>query len=795
MTTPGGGSVGGGGDLGSVRGKIIIDASEAEKGAEKAASAVEGFEKKSGASNKRMNTDAKQFAQAYGVAVAGGIALAVTAAANFEQALANVAAAGGKDAANQMDQVRDKALQLGADTKFSATEAAGAMEVLIKAGLSVSDVLGGAADAAVNLAAAEGITIPEAAEIAAVAMTAFNMKASDMPAIANKISQAASATKMDVNDFSHAMNQAGAVSKLVGLGFDDMTLAIVAMGKAGIVGSDAGTSLKTMLMNLQPSTKAARNAMHDLGIMTEDGSNRFFDATGNIKSMTEISEILYQATKKLTPAQRQQALETIFGSDAIRAAAIISEQGAAGMNKLTGEMNNQLSVAEKAKVKQDTLQGALEKMKGSVETAAIKFGTVFIPVLKGIAGWLEKVADWFANLPKPVKEAMAWAVIITGGLVALGLAVGAVAKAVNGFIAVLNVLRVVMMAHPILLIATIIAALVAVIIANWDKVSAALVASWNFLKGVAITVWTAISDFFTTIFTGIKDFFVGIWTAIGDFFEWIATKMVQETATQFGETIWETISRWFTNVRDFIVEIWTGIKNWLFGIFTEIVTWILNTAKDFAMWFVRVWVSIKDGAIETLRDFLNWLGDLPGNILSALGDFGSLLLNLGRDLLQGLWDGIKNALGWLRDKISSIGGSILGWIGDRLGISSPSKYTFEFGEFLTIGLGKGVESKLGMLRQTLDNAGSIIEPTLRPYLSPSATATGNPVGVMDRPISALATTTPTGVQAAGGGATYIDKIEIPVRTIIDPTNPVEWRNMMKAIRDGINQVEKEYGGT
>lgn len=790
MTTPGGGG-GSGGDLGSARGKIIIDAREAQKGANEAGEAVEKFEKRAKTSGDRGLREAARFGETFGLVVAGGIALAVTAAANFEQALANVAAAGGKDAANQMEAVRAKALQLGADTKFSSIEAAQAMEVLIKAGLSVTDVLNGAADAAVDLAAAEGITIPEAAEIAAVAMTAFNLQASQMPAIANKISQAASSTKMDVNDFAQAMNQAGAVSKLVGLSFEDMTLAITAMGKAGIVGSDAGTSLKTMLLNLVPSTGPAREAMRELGLLTKDGANAFYDAHGRVKSMTEVSEILYQATRKLTPAQRQLALETIFGSDAIRAAAIIAEQGAAGMKKLTDEMNNQLSVADKAKIKQDTLQGSLEKMKGSVETAAIKFGEVFIPVLRDMAGWLEKLADWFSNLPEPVKKLLAWLTTGTAALVLLGLVIGTVGKAVKGLMAVFTLLRTALMAHPVFLIAAAIAGLVAVIIANWDKVTAALSAGWNFLKTTASDVWNAVSGFFVDRAKDIADRTVAIWDSMGLGLEtaWNATTTSLKTST-------EAIGTWFSerwqDAWDTTTSIWNTSTDWIVARWNGFTKWFSESMSSVGTWFKERWNDMVEGA----QSSINWLGDRLSDIGTwikiRMGNFGSTLWNHGRDLIVGLWDGIQSALKWLWENIKRIGSDILDWFGRRLGISSPSKFTFEFGEFLTLGLGKGVESRIEDLRMALNRAGQVIEPTLSPYLNPATNelrsgASGTTMGVLSGSLP--------GVQSGNSTTVIIERLEIPIKAWIDPTDPVQWREAMKTIRDGINDVQKGYGGT
>lgn len=790
MTSPGGGSAGGG-DLGSVRGKIIIDAKDAQKGADEAGQAVEKFEKKAKDSSSRGLKDAANFAKGYGVVVAGGIGLAINAAASFEQALANVAAAGGKEAASQMDAVRQKALQLGADTKFSATEAAAAMEVLIKAGLNVNDVLNGAADAAVNLAAAEGIDIPQAAEIAAVAMTSFNLKASQMPDIANKISQAASATKMDVNDFSMAMNQAGAVSKLVGLSFEDMTLAITAMGKAGIVGSDAGTSLKTMLLNLQPSTKPAREAMHELGILTKNGANQFFNARGEVKSMAEISEVLYRATAKLTPAQRQMALETMFGSDAIRAAAIIAEQGAAGMAKLTAEMNGQLSVAEKAKVKQDTLQGSLEKMKGSIETAAIQFGTVFIPVLRDMAGWLEKVADWFAKLPGPVKEVLAWAIAFSAAGVGVGVMIYGVIKAVKAFGVAMEVLGVALKAHPLILIASLIAALAIIVIANWDTISAALSTSWNWLKNLGITIWTAIKNFFIGVFTSIRDFFVNIWTSISDFFSGILTWMAEDTANNILSTLQESFIAAFTNVKDFIMMILTAIKDFVLWSLKGTGEGILGALTGIGHFFSEHFMAFLNTVEEFGRDLLRWCMDLPGNIIRALGDFGSLLLGMGKDLIMGLIRGLGNAGKWLWDAITGIVGDIKDFFLMKLGIGSPSKVTMEYGEWLTIGLAEGVVNEVNSLKAAINTAGSTIAPTLSPYVSPAAAMMGPTASGGVNP--GLLGAAPAGAQGNRTSTILVEKVEVVIPSNLDPTDPVAWREAMKVIKDALRDLDKEYG--
>lgn len=686
MTSPSGGSAGG--DLGSARGKIIIDAKEAKAGADEAAKAMDGVAKKTEDTNTKGIKEAQRFAKGYSIAVVGGLALAINAAKNFDQSLANVAAAGGKDAAGQMDLIRQKALQLGADTKFSATEAANAMEALVKAGLSVTDVLNGGADAAVALAAAEGIDIPTAAEIAASAMTAFGLKAAELPGIANKISQAASATKMDVNDFSYAMNQAGAVSKLVGLSFDDMTLAITAMGKAGIVGSDAGTSLKTFLMNLQPQTKKQTNLMNDLGITTKDAGNKFFDATGHVKSMTEIAGVLQEALKKLSPAQKQQALETMFGSDAIRAAAIIAEQGADGMRSLTTEMQNQLSVSDKAKVKQDTLAGAIEKMKGSVETAAIKIGTTMIPTLKAVAGFIEKVADWFAKLPGPVQQALIWFGIASVGLIGIGLAVGVVIKAFNALKVGFDVLSTAMKANPWILVAAALVALVIIIIQNWDKITKALEIAWNFIKNLAESIWGGISDFFETVLGAIGDAFSTAWDAITTALTtaWNAIVTFLKTVWQaIVAVVWPILSPIITVLKaiwDVIWAIISGVAQVIWAILSGLWERLKNATigawtliSDF---FVMIWGKIMEAWHVIWDPFAKLMED----VWTVITDVATKAWTFITTLLSMAWDGIKNAASTAWNAISGVFKSAFADIGNSIG-NGVGEARAKLGEFFS----------------------------------------------------------------------------------------------------------------
>jgi len=323
-----------------------------------------------------------------GAALAGiagltaGLGAAVAAATSFESQMSAVKAVSGATA-GEMAQLQGLALKLGADTSFSAKEAAKGIEELVKAGISIGDVMSGAASASLSLAAAGAISVGDAAEIAANAMNQFGLQGKDLAGVADLIAGAANASAIDVGDFKFSLAAVGAVANTVGFSFKDTATAIALLGQAGIKGSDAGTSLKTMLMSLQPQTKAQIALFRELGLLTKDGGNAFFDASGKVKGMAEVAGTLQNALKGMTQQQKLATLETIFGSDAIRAAAVFANEGADGFNEMAAAMGK-VTADEVAKERLNNLKGSVEQLTGSLETAAISVGLKLTPMLKGL---------------------------------------------------------------------------------------------------------------------------------------------------------------------------------------------------------------------------------------------------------------------------------------------------------------------------------------------------------------------------------------------------------------------------
>ena len=578
-----------------------------------------------------------------GAAIAAGIGVAVNAAANFEQRMSAVQAVSGASSA-EMDQLSKKALQLGKDTAFSATDAASAIEELVKAGISVPDVMNGAADATVALAAAGEVSLPEAATIASNAMNQFQLSAQDMPKVADLIAGAANASAIDVKDFGMSLSQAGAVAHLVGASFDDTAAAIALMGNAGIKGSDAGTSLKTMLSNLQPQTKAQYNTMKDLGLITAKGANQFYDAQGKLKSFSEIAGLLQGSLKGATAAQKQQALETIFGSDAIRAAAIFTQEGAKGFNDMSAAMNK-VKAADVAKTRLDNFKGSLEQFKGSLETTGIVIGQIFLPVLRKVVDFLASVANAFLNLPTGVQKAIIVFTAVVGAILLFIAATVKIVKAVQTIIEVAKVLRTVMASTwvatlgPILLIIAAIALLVVGIIYLWkhsETFRNIVTGVWNAVKSAV----AAVVKFFTgTVVPALQAAWDGIKagaSALGSFFSGLWNGIVSVTTS-----VWNSIAGFFTGLWNGIVSVattvWNGIAAFFTTIFNVIVT-IITT-------YINVWTTIITTGLNIIKGIWNAIWGVFGGVITAVFNLIVAIINLALAsimfVIGTIWNGIK----------------------------------------------------------------------------------------------------------------------------------------------------------
>lgn len=530
----------------------------------------------------------------------------------------------------KLEALSDLARQIGKDTVFSAETAAGAMDNLAKAGLSVEDILGGAARATVNLAAAAGSELEPAATAISDSMAQFKIEASDLPRVVNQITGAVNESKLDFVDFQQAMGQAGGVAANLGVNFEDFNAVLAATSPLFSSGSDAGTSFKTFLTTLVPKTTGAATAMEQYGLA-------FHDAAGNLKPMADIAQMLQEKLSGLSDAARTEVLQEIFGTDAMRTAIGLMDQGAAGLDKIAAKIAATDAAAQAAQ-RMEGLNGQLEELGGAFQEVAIAIGEsgllqVVTDVVTAFAGFMGKISELspvalqigiviaaIAAAFGPVLVVVgsmisAWGALLgafaAGGILAgvaglilpIGLAVGAVAAAFALFgdkiVPALVAFGQAVAANLGPKIAPLIEATKAAFAAFGDLFTtlfppgenAGLTANLKMFGIIVGTVFGAAADIITGaigVITNVlralsallKGDFSTMWNALGS-----AVKSALTGIGRAFETIFPDITRWVRNL-------YTEVKTWLQDKLGAVFSWVKTKVGEVGDAFFRLYDAV-----------------------------------------------------------------------------------------------------------------------------------------------------------------------------------------------------------
>lgn len=302
---------------------------------------------------------------------------AVKTGMDFEAQMSRVKAISGATG-EEFARLKEQAKQLGADTAFSATEAAQGMENLASAGFSTNEIIA-AMPGMLDLAASSGEDLASSADIAASTLRGFGLEASSAGHVADVLAKNAAATNAAVADTGEAMKYVAPVAKSMGIEFEETAAAIGIMADAGIKGSQAGTTLRGALSRIAKPTKAMQETMDELGLS-------FYDSNGKMKSLADITEMLETKMAGLTDEQKNQALITLFGQESLSGMMALMDRGSGEVRKLTDEYKNcDGSAKDMAKTMQDNLSGAVEEFGGSVESLGIEiFENIEGPLKKAV---------------------------------------------------------------------------------------------------------------------------------------------------------------------------------------------------------------------------------------------------------------------------------------------------------------------------------------------------------------------------------------------------------------------------
>lgn len=302
---------------------------------------------------------------------------AVKTGMDFEAQMSRVKAISGATG-EEFSKLKEQAKQLGADTAFSATQAAEGMENLASAGFTTSEIME-AMPGMLDLAASSGEDLASSADIAASTLRGFGLEASSAGHVADVLAKNAAETNAAVADTGEAMKYVAPVAKSMGIEFEETAAAIGIMADAGIKGSQAGTTLRGALSRIAKPTKAMQETMDSLGLS-------FYDSNGKMKSLADITEMLETKMSGLTDEQKNQALITLFGQESLSGMMALMDRGSGEVRKLTDEYKNcDGSAKDMAKTMQDNLSGAVEEFGGSVESLGIEiFENIKGPLKKAV---------------------------------------------------------------------------------------------------------------------------------------------------------------------------------------------------------------------------------------------------------------------------------------------------------------------------------------------------------------------------------------------------------------------------
>lgn len=603
-------------------------------------------------------------------------------AMDFEAEMSKVKAISGATG-DDFISLENKAREMGAKTKFSASEAAEALEYMAMAGWKPKEMLEGI-EGVMNLAAASGEDLALTSDIVTDSLTAFGLSAKDSTHFADILAATSSNANTNVAMMGETFKYAAPIAGTLGYSVEDTALAIGLMANSGIKGSQAGTALRTGLTRLASPTKEVEKGMELLGLSMEDIQG---------KSLDETLRILRNSFDDLDGTQQTQAASMIFGQNAMSGMLKIIQASEGDYNKLSDAIGNADGAAkDMSTTMQDNLEGDLDKLKSAAEELAISFGELLIPALRDGVDKLTDLIDKFIEMPDSIKQIILdiagfaavlgpiiWIVgkvssgigLISGALAVMqGSMVGATPAMIGlgkmfSFIKLaFSSLKTLLLGHPIA--AIVIGALTIVlplIIQNWDAIKEYLVTAWESIKEIASNVWTGISAFFAGIWDGIKEVWAIFWDPIG---EWIGeriqaivdvAKPIFDTFINIFQVGWMLIEEIFTTAWELISGFFR--ENW--GTLVSIADAVFTPLKEFisAIWegIRNVTINIWEGIKSFLSSLWQSISDTVKPIFDGIKNFISIIWDGIRNITQSTWETIKNLISGLinaaKDTVSS----------------------------------------------------------------------------------------------------------------------------------------------
>lgn len=660
----------------------------------------------------------------------------VKTAADFEASMSKVAAVSGATG-SELEALSAKAREMGSKTKFSASEAAEAMNYMAMAGWKTEDMLSGI-EGVMNLAAASGEDLATTSDIVTDALTAFGLSAQDSGHFADVLAAASSNANTNVSMMGETFKYCAPIAGALGFSVEDTAEAIGLMANAGIKSTQAGTSLRTIMTNLSGEVKICGENIGGVTVATTN-------ADGSMRDLSDILADCRTAFNGLSESEKAAAAESLVGKNAMSGFLALMNAGEADIAKLSGAIDNCNGAAQSmADTMNNNLEGQLTILKSQLQELAISFGEILLPAVKKIVGWVQGFIDVLNSLPDGVKETIVTVALIAAALGPVLIIIGKIITAVGTIMTivpkVVGVIKAVktaflalnatMLANPIVLIIAAIAALVAafiylwnncdefrqfwidlwdsikaIAVAVWEALKEFFVAAWEFIKTTAETVWNALAGFFTGLWEGIKNTFTTVVNAISNFLS-----TMWNTIKSVAETIWNAISTFFTTI-------WNGIKTVVTTVVTAIstflttawntiktaITAVLNAIKTV---FSTVWNAIKNVVTTVINGIKNTITTVWNGIKNTVTTVVNAIKTAVSTAFSSMWNGIKNTISGIYNTIKN------GFTNAVNFIKNLASSAFSWGADIINGIVNGIKSCIGKVKDAVCSVADTIKSFL-----------------------------------------------------------------------------------
>lgn len=620
---------------------------------------------------------------------------AFEASSNFESAMSQIQATKGitsdameelnGQAVNTMDAYKDLAKELGSSTKFSASEAAAAINNMAMAGYSLQQTYD-TLPTVLSLASAGALDLDYATQLVANGLNVMGLETKDATELADKMAVTASNAYGSVSDFGEGLLKAGGQAQLANVSLTDTMTALGILGDNGIAAAEGGTMLRNVLKNLYTPTDDAAKALQELGIETTDSE-------GNLRDFQTVLGELGVKLDDLSEEERVKAMARIFDTRTIAGAnALIADSGER-WNELSDAIDNAGGAADKmAETQLNNMQGRLTILKSSIEGLLISLGELLLPVIEKVVGAVQKVVDWLNSLDDSTKETII-------RVAAVAAAVGPVLMIISRVLGVISMISTAIsaLAPIIATITTVLSGPVGVILAIIAAVTAAIAifkklyneceGFRNFVDGIVEWVKQAFQDvviFFTetipNIVTAAIEWFKNLPTAISEALqsvilaigEWITNlwnsfvegvrNIIQNVQNFFNDLPYNigyalgvavaTVQKFIQNTIKYFSELPGKIWNWLKNAYNKIKQWLNDTKK-----------SMSDGIKNAIDSVVRFFSELPNKIWSWLVRVVNDVKQWVTDVYNNMVNGVKNTVNDAVEWVSSLPGKFKEWWG------------------------------------------------------------------------------------------------------------------------------------